>query len=287
LVEKGTLQRHSYDYHKSKEKDVQQKLMLCNNLCADSKWYCVDMEYNSPRQKEKDPAFGRFDVIAVSKEAIDGRNKIALIELKIGSAAYSGLNYPLCTLTQYNFLDHAQREFIDNGTRKLLKVGSGIVGHLCDYIRFKRYITEYCQQFQDMKDEICNMVSDARLLNVNNAVSLSNINLNNTTVDDIQIYFITLKADCNTKGNMRQNLFLADERIPIGKYEQRYPSAEKVLATQKGERNSWTIGKTKDGFSIFQNGQPFLGVTTLFSQDTASSLDNCDIINNTKYSKGL
>jgi len=70
------------DYaEKHKEKDAQQKLINNNNANSESVWVCVDVEY--ARQN----APGRFDIIAVSKTY---PHRVALIELKYGSAAMGG-----------------------------------------------------------------------------------------------------------------------------------------------------------------------------------------------------
>lgn len=63
------------------EKQAQQTLALLNNANPKSNWYCLDVEYMKPNMK------GRFDLVAISKEA---PYRVALIELKYGSGAYSG-----------------------------------------------------------------------------------------------------------------------------------------------------------------------------------------------------
>jgi hypothetical protein len=72
------------------EKKAQSKLVILNNN-NDSRWYCFDLEWVKAfknLQAKKDSNFnGRFDIIAISKEA---PHRVALIELKYGSRAIGG-----------------------------------------------------------------------------------------------------------------------------------------------------------------------------------------------------
>ena len=73
------------------EKKAQSKLVISNNNNEKSNWFCVDVEYikqfEGDEEKEKTNFNGRFDIIAVSKEQ---SHRVALIELKYGSGAFSG-----------------------------------------------------------------------------------------------------------------------------------------------------------------------------------------------------
>lgn len=71
------------------EKKAQQHLIYLNNSNKDSKWFCFDIEYRQSTTKQKDtPVFdGRFDILAISKEA---PHRVAVIELKYGDSAIGG-----------------------------------------------------------------------------------------------------------------------------------------------------------------------------------------------------
>jgi len=78
---------------KFKERIAQQQLVIENNKTRDSEWVCVDIEYEKQFEKEYDNKNtkrkkpGRFDIIAVTKEA---PHSVALIELKCGTKAIGG-----------------------------------------------------------------------------------------------------------------------------------------------------------------------------------------------------
>lgn len=90
---KGKIYDFQYQIQNGKnekyEKIVQQKLIQRNNQNQDSKWFCVDMEYNMQRKNKNQPNFGRFDIVAFTKTK---PHRIALIELKYRCNAYGG-NY--------------------------------------------------------------------------------------------------------------------------------------------------------------------------------------------------
>lgn len=72
------------------EKKAQSKLIILNNN-KDSKWYCFDLEwvkaFRNLQAKKVSNFNGRFDIIAISKEA---PHRVALIELKYGNGAIGG-----------------------------------------------------------------------------------------------------------------------------------------------------------------------------------------------------
>lgn len=73
------------------EKKAQSKLVILNNNNSSSNWYCIDVEYvkqfKNKEEKDKDGFYGRFDIIALSKEK---PHRVALIELKYGSKSMGG-----------------------------------------------------------------------------------------------------------------------------------------------------------------------------------------------------
>lgn len=73
----------------SPEKVAQQILIRNNNnnRCEGANWHCIDMEYIKKRNSRKEDLFGRFDIIAISRQK---PYRTALIELKYGTGAIGG-----------------------------------------------------------------------------------------------------------------------------------------------------------------------------------------------------
>lgn len=108
------------------EKIIQQIIASSSNQRLDNTWFCFDMEYNSPRLNRSDRSFGRFDIVALSRNPCqNGKHKLLLIELKYNTGAY---------VQGKNNIKRKSAEkkmcFAD------INAGSGIAGHVCDYIRY-------------------------------------------------------------------------------------------------------------------------------------------------------
>ena len=144
------------------EKERQQMIIQQNNTCADTKWFCVDMEYIMERQNSDEDNYGRFDIVAISTER-NSNNKyvISLVELKLGADAFGGIT------------DEARVDLdnkIQNGeylkVTDSIKIGSGIVGHFSDFIRYLED-TNYNQgvsRFDVLKQEIVNVLKNYQAL---------------------------------------------------------------------------------------------------------------------------
>ena len=96
------------------EKKAQQQLIYLNNSNGDSKWFCIDIEYVKERNHKGETTYGRFDIIAISKEK---PHIVALIELKYGSKAIGGKSGILKHVKDYAnfirdqiFLTHMRKE---------------------------------------------------------------------------------------------------------------------------------------------------------------------------------
>ena len=90
LVDNYERIKHNIDTHyaeKNKEKDAQQRLVMNNNANSASEWVCIDIEYKRQRVSSEETDPGRFDIIAITKTL---PHRVALIELKYGSAAIGG-----------------------------------------------------------------------------------------------------------------------------------------------------------------------------------------------------
>lgn len=112
-------------YFSSSEKKAQQILVLNNNRNLKSNWYCIDIEYIKKRSSRQEKLFGRFDIIAVTRQK---PYRTALIELKYGVGAIDG--------------------------------NSGVSKHAQDYFQF----IENNEFELGLKSEICSMINSYRRL---------------------------------------------------------------------------------------------------------------------------
>lgn len=105
------------------EKMAQQEIMLANNRSETAEWFLVDMEYSVTGL-----GYGRFDMIALSREKVGEKHRIALIELKSGTGAFSGGKSE----------KDAQGHIIgfQKGENGRPQYGSGIVGHVMNFYQF-------------------------------------------------------------------------------------------------------------------------------------------------------
>lgn len=116
----------------SREKILQQWIINTNNT-QDSNWYYVDMEYSM-----KGIAFGRFDMIAISRKPnLEGNHQIALIELKLRRDSYGGFS-------SSDYEDEKVKKLYDEvkdgniyaSKYRDMKYKSGLLGHMTNYMRF-------------------------------------------------------------------------------------------------------------------------------------------------------
>lgn len=145
------------------EKICQQWIVNKINHDANNEWFCVDMEYNTQGE-----SLGRFDIIAISRNRNESTNKrrICLIELKVGENSYNG---------SWNIDDYRYKEVLGTDKDLLycdeykdLKYGSGIVGHITDFLRFlakPRY-------FMQLTENVFYMLMCQRKLGVLNAPNI-------------------------------------------------------------------------------------------------------------------
>lgn len=115
--------------HTKDEKICQQWIINKNNADPNSPWYYLDMEYT----KENCPT-GRFDMIAISKYKIQSQFKVALVELKVGDGNYSGISKKTGELIKKKY--KSKDSIYELGKEEKLNCGSGITGHMINFIRF-------------------------------------------------------------------------------------------------------------------------------------------------------
>lgn len=249
----------SYDYfkrykvkNKNKfiEKQCQQKILINNNInfkMDKSNWFCLDMEYVMKRENSSEDSFGRFDLIAISKKQRGEKHKIALIELKCGTSAFS------------DFSDKFEKQFANdnksfhNGETPVQKIGSGILGHVYDYIRYLN-----SDKFKTvLKKEVINILNNYNELGLINNFK----RIEEDDIDDIpNVYFITLEnKDDKCRETMKKYLCKCKG---ASKY-----NVEEVLGIDITKRNS-----------VFN---PIF----LFAEDDGSNI--IDIIEDPSYKKGL
>lgn len=169
------------------EKMAQQELILKNNN-QKSNWFCVDMEYVMQRSNKYEPNFGRFDIVAISKEK---PHRIALIELKYGCKSYGG--------------DYKQLKDAQNNNKVILETddnfGCGILGHTCDYIRYIK--SGNIAVLKDEIIEICKNYSKIKMIPEN-----PNPKYVKDFPDNPEVYFITVGEDVETaRTQMKKYLF--------------------------------------------------------------------------------
>lgn len=138
----------------TKEKECQQNLIMANNSPeSNSEWFCIDMEYNMEKESSKIANYGRFDIVAVSKNRDNesGKYKVALIELKVGTDSFSGTSEYFKNLTK-------EKESIKGiiNVEDKNNIGSGILGHFSDYVRYLNDSNRYNM----LTEELCRILKN-------------------------------------------------------------------------------------------------------------------------------
>ena len=150
--------------HKKIEKITQQWIVNETNSRQDSDWYYVDLEYE---MKNASTLF-RFDMIAVTKQKVDGKHKVALVELKVKDGSYKGMDGSK-KKGHENAFDSILKKNDELYNCNDVKFGSGIVGHIADYLRFLHNKTNY----NTLKQEIIDIIKCHKRLGVLKDIDLS------------------------------------------------------------------------------------------------------------------
>ena len=170
------------------EKEWQQSSVVENNASENVDWFCVDMEYIMERKDKKDPNYGRFDIIAISTE--DYAPTIALIEVKVDTGAFASNGVDTPNLKKY--------KYINFNTPNCEKLGSGILGHFSNFIRYLNS-TNYMSKngllqgrFNILKQEVYSILKN---------------------YDDLGLYpnivpSLLAKVNCNSIGDVPEVVFL-------------------------------------------------------------------------------
>lgn len=174
---------------KHREKVCQQWIANQYNFNSDE-WYFTDIEYIDTTNK-KDQNAARMDMIAVSRKKIDGKHRVALVELKVTDSAFGGFKgyERICKeeydkiiddpeiniivkprkykgeLRYYKIKDvyHKLKEDLYQKRYWTTKYGSGIVSHFVD---FSRYLYEPQNYKYTLKKEIINTLAVHKQFNL-------------------------------------------------------------------------------------------------------------------------
>lgn len=194
------------------EKIVQQSMVCANNENTNTDWFCIDMEYVMSQTDRSQLKFGRFDIVAITKkkQKTNGKYGVALIELKHGQKAYYGLTKPYKDITDKNII----KDIISLKYTQKKIFGSGIVGHVYDYLQYLTYgegvgnvEKSYKTPYELLKNEIVKIVQLSKNFAIECPIQ------GNITVDEIEekpkVYFITVGVDNCEKAQelMRKFIF--------------------------------------------------------------------------------
>jgi hypothetical protein len=130
---------------------------------------------------------GRFDMIAVSKKKVDGKHRVALVELKVNDSSYAGMDGSRKKQHEKEFnLILEKKDALYNSGFEPLKYGSGIVGHIADYLRFlqKNY-------YNTLKQEIIDIIKCHKRLGILKDPDLLLVSSVNDLADKPEVHIVS------------------------------------------------------------------------------------------------
>ena len=153
---------------KTIEKQYQQQLMLSNNdPNINSKWFCYDIEYYMGKY-----GYGRYDILAVTTVANKyGEYSISLVEVKVDKSSFGTDGNDIKGLLEEGKVvkisrgKYEVRSKLDLAKNKYkYSLGSGILGHFSDYIRYindEEYLKEKgVSRFDTTKQELVTILNN-------------------------------------------------------------------------------------------------------------------------------
>ena len=148
------------------EKKWQQATIMRNNNEANPDWFLIDMEYIMERKNNGEKNYGRFDIVGISNNT--EVPIVGLIEVKVDTDAFSGSGDDTSNLKTLKPISY--------DTNNAQRLGSGILGHFSDFIRYcndKKYIAKDCEtigRFNVLQKEIVNILENYKELGLYSSV---------------------------------------------------------------------------------------------------------------------
>ena len=201
----------------TREKICQQWIINNNNM-KDGDWYYVDMEYTM-----KEVPSGRFDMIAVKRNVNEkGQHQVALVELKIGNSSYPSMNGKLYAIHEAEYKDIKEHSLYAYQTKETyVSFGSGLVGHLCDYMRFLNG-----KHYENLRQEIVCQIESLKelgILSENNKIS--EIKNSKMLSDRPEIYFVSFSH----VANIAENEIKTIEQMKLSFYKYMYTTQQENI----------------------------------------------------------
>lgn len=189
------------------EKKAQQALILQNNQNIHSKWFCFDLEYKkgySKVEERNDNFQGRFDIVAITKEA---PHQIAFIELKYSADAIGGK--------------------------------SGIRKHIQDFVEFNGKDKQGNSYFESFTEETISILRALKMIGVPIPQSLQGIQALDV-VPRPEFYVVTLDNNCvngSTPQMTMSGYLFADKRWNCNKVSQEVSQKGDYFELTQSDKN--------------------------------------------------
>lgn len=189
----------NHDGKKRREKVCQQWLINKTNQNMND-WYYLDMEYIDDGIQ-----CGRFDLVAIKRKPDNyGKHEVALIELKVKKSAYGGLGNDDYNKNREKYIKLKENLFNPDPEIHDLKLGSGLVSHIADFLRYLKNTNSYKNQ---LRQELVNMIdSNLKLGVLNETDCLSKVSID-ALKDVPSIYIVSytyaLTLDDGTKNTVK------------------------------------------------------------------------------------
>lgn len=237
----------------TREKICQQWIINNNNM-SDGEWYYVDMEYTM-----KNIPSGRFDMIAIKRKANEnGQHQVAVIELKIGNGSYPGMNHKLYTSHADRYKDIKENSLYAYQTKEAyVSFGSGLVGHLCDYMRFLN-----AKHYNHLRQEIVYQIESLKRLGVLSETDrVAKITNTEMLSDKPEIYFVSFSHVPKIAGDKPQTI----EQMKRSFYKYMYSTSNESVEGESeiikcSEYSAENLLNTKEIEGLLQIRHQFLSM---------------------------
>lgn len=218
LSKNGLIDENDGVHKKTTREKICQQWIINKNNIGDGDWYYIDMEYTM-----KNIPSGRFDMIAIKKTVDENeKHQVALIELKIGSDRYTSM-----TSRRYNDESHHFKyEDIKNNSlysyqtkESYVSFGSGLLGHLCDYMRFLN-----AKHYEILRQEIVHEIKSLIQLGIiSEDCAIGRIGDTKLLSDKPEIYFVSYTRVPSLKDDREESIEVMKKTF----YKYMYSSKER------------------------------------------------------------